>query len=491
MTTKTSNPAEYQEAEKAKSFYSDAVKACMDGSKSKLEKLFETYVDQNPQHNQRIVIENFQSEGRTLLHIAAASGHSHIMKYLLEFIPKKLELINMKDHLGFTPLINATISESSEIMTALIEHGADVNIKNNSGTVAAHFAAGDGSVDRLTILHEAGASFNFISLAGSPLHWAAGKQKNDAIRFLISHGADLNLLNSDQVTAIYMAAATGSDITVCTLLTAGASINNIKMKDNVTLLHICAENGHINAVDIMLSNAEGRALALSHTTDGNNNLPIHYAAMSRNTDIITKLLPHSGIEFSSMSMENILKLGEERLQQWQIRAASTSSISTNNIHNKGNTQSLQPSPVIEEPEAIAPAVNEEAIKLAEEYKNIGNSFYLKKQFKEALEQYSLAIQSQGDNHIYWSNRSACFLSAGDAHRALRDAEVCRRISPTWSKGCYRLASARFALGLFEDAAVAAFEGCKLDDENEDLKKILRKSVEKGKEEHLKKSKVGI
>ena len=72
--------------------------------------------------------------------------------------------------------------------------------------------------------------------------------------------------------------------------------------------------------------------------------------------------------------------------------------------------------------------------------------------------------------------------------ALYDAEVCRKLDSTWSKGCFRLAAARMALGLYEDAAVAAFEGCKLDEKNEELKCLLREAVAKGQEEHRNKYK---
>ena len=54
---------------------------------------------------------------------------------------------------------------------------------------------------------------------------------------------------------------------------------------------------------------------------------------------------------------------------------------------------------------------------------------------------------------FGSVRSACYMSLGDFEAALRDAEACRRISPSWAKGCYRLAVARLALQQFEDAAV--------------------------------------
>ena len=88
--------------------------------------------------------------------------------------------------------------------------------------------------------------------------------------------------------------------------------------------------------------------------------------------------------------------------------------------------------------------------------------------------------------MLWSNSSARFLALGDHWLALRDAEVCRRLAPTWAKGCYRLAVARLELGLFEDAAVAAFEGCKLDEGNKELKALLQRAVELGREEHQRK-----
>ncbi len=72
--------------------------------------------------------------------------------------------------------------------------------------------------------------------------------------------------------------------------------------------------------------------------------------------------------------------------------------------------------------------------------------------------------------------------------ALLDAEVCRFLKPDWPKGCYRLGQARMACGLYEDAAVAAFEGMKLDNNNAELKKLTQEAVKRGKGEHQKKLK---
>jgi tetratricopeptide (TPR) repeat protein len=135
-----------------------------------------------------------------------------------------------------------------------------------------------------------------------------------------------------------------------------------------------------------------------------------------------------------------------------------------------------------EPTEDVPGGAEEAIR----FKELGNKSFSSGDYSTARGHYTQAILLQGSNHVLWSNRSACFLALGDHWLALRDAEVCRRLAPSWAKGCYRLAVARLELRLFEDAAVAAFEGCKLDDGNKDLKALLQRAVELGREEHQRK-----
>ena len=134
-------------------------------------------------------------------------------------------------------------------------------------------------------------------------------------------------------------------------------------------------------------------------------------------------------------------------------------------------------------EAVTAAANEDDIVLATQYKDKGNAHYKNKEFKEAIEQYTLAIQLQGDNATLWSNRSASYLSVRDPHNAILDAEICRSLRPDWIKGCFRLAQSRMALGQYEDAALAAFEGLKIDNLNKDLRKLTTDAVAKGKELH--------
>jgi stress-induced-phosphoprotein 1 len=75
---------------------------------------------------------------------------------------------------------------------------------------------------------------------------------------------------------------------------------------------------------------------------------------------------------------------------------------------------------------------------------------------EAIEFYSKAIQLDGANHVYFSNRSAAYLSQSDAHNALEDANSCIALKPDFSKGYSRKGAALHALKRYNDS-IAAYE----------------------------------
>lgn len=67
-----------------------------------------------------------------------------------------------------------------------------------------------------------------------------------------------------------------------------------------------------------------------------------------------------------------------------------------------------------------------------------------------------AIEIDPTDHVFFSNRSAAFLSKGEAAEALADAETCTGLKPTWGKGYGRKGAALFKQGKY-DAAVEAYE----------------------------------
>lgn len=89
-----------------------------------------------------------------------------------------------------------------------------------------------------------------------------------------------------------------------------------------------------------------------------------------------------------------------------------------------------------------------------------------------LTPYAQAIKHDPTDHVFFSNRSAAYLSKGDAMHALEDAEQCVKIAPAWGKGFSRLGAAQYALRDY-DAAVKAYEdGLKVEPSSDVMKEGL-------------------
>ena len=74
----------------------------------------------------------------------------------------------------------------------------------------------------------------------------------------------------------------------------------------------------------------------------------------------------------------------------------------------------------------------------------------------AIENYSKAINADGSNHVYYSNRSAAYLKKGDPHNALEDAQACIALNPDFTKGYSRKGAALHSLKRDNDA-ISAYE----------------------------------
>ena len=84
-----------------------------------------------------------QSDDRTALHSAAASGSYGVVQALLALGAE----VNTKDGTGFTPLISAVSAGKPEVVKELLGAGADVKAKNAREQTALHYAASKGWVE--------------------------------------------------------------------------------------------------------------------------------------------------------------------------------------------------------------------------------------------------------------------------------------------------------------------------------------------------------
>ncbi|KAJ7570698.1 hypothetical protein O6H91_01G132100 [Diphasiastrum complanatum] len=96
-------------------------------------------------------------DDRTLLHVAAAAGHSSVVKLIASNIDISKGGANESDEEGWTPLQSAVSSGHADVVTALLQSGADVQKSNKGGRTPLHYAASKGRIEiaHTLILHGA------------------------------------------------------------------------------------------------------------------------------------------------------------------------------------------------------------------------------------------------------------------------------------------------------------------------------------------------
>lgn len=93
---------------------------------------------------------------------------------------------------------------------------------------------------------------------------------------------------------------------------------------------------------------------------------------------------------------------------------------------------------------------------ADALKAEGNRAMASKDFSEAIKKYTEAIELDGSNVVYLSNRAAAHSSASQHENAVKDAEKAIELNPNFSKSYSRLGLAKYALG-DASAAMKAYE----------------------------------
>jgi stress-induced-phosphoprotein 1 len=103
-------------------------------------------------------------------------------------------------------------------------------------------------------------------------------------------------------------------------------------------------------------------------------------------------------------------------------------------------------------------------------KDAGNKCLAAKDYAGAIAKYTEAIALDPANSVFYSNRSAAYLSKGDASAALADADKCIELKPDWSKGYGRKGAAHHALHEYDEAYDAYERGLSVDPKDTALSK---------------------
>lgn len=141
------------------------------------------------------------------LHSAVRRGKPEFIELLLQHGAD----INLRDKDQQTPLALAVISGRTEIVELLIKKGADVNTVNIRGnTPLINSTAGKDSSQIARLLLEAGATqtidhVSHTANVGSALHSAIWQKNMDLVKLLLQFGANINLRDRDGLTPLGLA----------------------------------------------------------------------------------------------------------------------------------------------------------------------------------------------------------------------------------------------------------------------------------------------
>ncbi|XP_062137254.1 transient receptor potential cation channel subfamily A member 1 isoform X5 [Drosophila sulfurigaster albostrigata] len=238
----------------------------------------------------RICLSCTDVQKMTPLHCASMFDHPDIVSYLVNEGAE----INALDKEHRSPLLLAASRSGWKTVHLLIRLGASIDVKDAAARNVLHFVIMNGG--RLTDFAEHVANCQTQQqlqlllnekddMGCSPLHYASRDGHIRSLENLIRLGACINLKNNNNESPLHFAARYGRYNTVRQLLDSekGSFIINESDGAGMTPLHIASQQGHTRVVQLLLNRG-----ALLHRDHSGRN-PLQLAAMSGYTETIELL----------------------------------------------------------------------------------------------------------------------------------------------------------------------------------------------------------
>jgi len=121
----------------------------------------------------------------------------------------------------------------------------------------------------------------------SPVADTAMRGDAEAIRTLLTQGADVQTAQADGMTALHWAAMQNDLEIAETLIYAGANLEAVTRIGQHSPLHVASKSGHATLVKVLLT-----AGSTPHATTTSGTTPLHLAARSGNGEAVAALLDH-------------------------------------------------------------------------------------------------------------------------------------------------------------------------------------------------------
>ncbi|RZF41139.1 hypothetical protein LSTR_LSTR010791 [Laodelphax striatellus] len=243
-------------------------------------------------YGRRDVVEYLLSAGASIqarddgglhpLHNACSFGHADVVRLLLEAGANP----NTRDNWNYTPLHEAAIKGKIDVCIALLQHGADPSVRNTEGKTAVEVSeagargvlTGEHRKEELLEAARAGAEDRLLTLLtpinvnchasdgrrSTPLHLAAGYNRNRVVQLLLQHGADVHAKDKGGLVPLHNACSYGHFEVTEMLIKAGANVNAMDLWQ-FTPLHEAASKSRSEVCSLLLSQGADPTLLNCHS----------------------------------------------------------------------------------------------------------------------------------------------------------------------------------------------------------------------------------
>ncbi|KAK6105831.1 Ankyrin repeats (3 copies) family protein [Brugia pahangi] len=249
--------------------------------------------------NNRAVLTAIDLNGFTCAHIAAVKGSYAVVKELM-MIDKAMVIQAKTKTMEATALHMAAAGGHSRIVKILLEHGANAEDENAHGMTALHLGAKNGFVPILNVFDESLWKKCSKKTGLNALHIAAFYGNSDFVMEMLKR-VPANLRSEPPIynhyvvkefateygfTPLHLAAQSGHDSLVRMLLNQGVQVDATSTTMSVIPLHLAAQQGHIAVVGMLLS----RSTQQQHAKDWRGRTSLHLAAMNGHYEMVSLLI---------------------------------------------------------------------------------------------------------------------------------------------------------------------------------------------------------
>lgn len=156
------------------------------------------------------------------LHRAAFMDYTLIVSIMIDEVKLRLDndkkevakWMNEPSDQGYRAIHYASYRGNIEILSKLLENGAEVDIRNKRGLNVLHMASQGNQPSSLVYFKEK-FLFDIQSpdeMGSTPLHWACYTGSETAATFLLSWKLDVNTKDKEGLTPLHLAVMSGKDI---------------------------------------------------------------------------------------------------------------------------------------------------------------------------------------------------------------------------------------------------------------------------------------